>query len=198
VANFRAITAVSQAMLYLLESQYRADDFDGNPLQFEIYLARDFSRPVSAGVSLFLYRVLPNGAHRQPQGRVAPNGQRYRSQLPLDLHFLLTAWAEDPSLQHTLIGWMMRVLDDTPILPVGILDAVAPGVFRPDETVEISLAEIATEDLLRLWETLTENRYYLSVPYVARNIWLESEQLLPGQGMVQERDFGFREQNRND
>jgi hypothetical protein len=86
----------------------------------------------------------------------------------------------------------MRALEDTPILPGGLLNAVAPGVFRPDETVEIALAELNTEDLLHIWETVTENRYQLSVPYVARNIRIESTQPMTTGEPIQERELDYR------
>ena len=42
---------------------------------------------------------------------------------------MLTAWAEDPSLQNTIAGWMMRTLEDTPTLPSTLLNAVWSEVF---------------------------------------------------------------------
>ncbi len=190
MANYRAIAAVCEAIMQLLRTSDRPFDHE---LEFEIYRAKDFSRsqPMTAGVSLFLYRLFPNGAHRTPSGRIRPNGQRYRTQLPVDLQLLLTVWGQSASTQHIIAGWMMRILEDTPILPPALLNAVDPGVFRPDETVEISLAELTTEDMLRLWETVAENMYQLSVPYVARNVRIESTQLLtPGQP-IQERTFAY-------
>ena len=110
MASYRAVAAVTEAVVYLLESQYTPAKFDGNQLEFKVYLAKDFEQPMDAGVSLFLYRIYANDTHRTPKGRIAPNGERHRTQLPLDMHFLLTAWGKDASLQHTIAGWMMRVL----------------------------------------------------------------------------------------
>ena len=190
MADFRAITAVTQAIIYTLQSNYNPADFN-NDLEFEVYVAGDFSSPMTAGVSLFLYRLLPNGSHRPPSGRLAPDGRRYRNMLPLDLHFLLTVWGTDASLQHTIAGWMMRVLEDTPILPAGLVNAVAPDVFNGDETVEISLADLGTEDLFHIWETIVQNDYQLSIPYIARNIRIESTQILQSGQPVQERSFDY-------
>lgn len=190
MADFRAITAVTQAIIYTLQTNYNPADFN-NDLEFEVYVAGDFSSPMTAGVSLFLYRLLPNGSHRPPSGRLAPDGRRYRNMLPLDLHFLLTVWGTDASLQHTIAGWMMRVLEDTPILPAGLVNAVAPDVFNGDETVEISLADLGTEDLFHIWETIVQNDYQLSIPYIARNIRIESTQILQSGQPVQERSFDY-------
>ncbi len=70
----------------------------------------------------------------------------------------------------------MRVLEDTPILPAVILNSVVPGVFQPDETVDVCLTELRTEDLFRIWDVLGLNSYQLSIPYVARVIEIDSLQ----------------------
>ncbi len=174
MADYRAVTAVCDAVIYLLRSSYRPEAFN-NELEFRTFTSRDFSaNSINNGVSLFLYRIYPNGTHRTPPGRLGPDGKRMQTQLPVELHFLLTVWGKEASLQHTVAGWMMRALEDTPVLTAGLLNTVAPGSFRPDETVEISLAELRTEDLLRIWEVLGLNVYQLSVPYQARIVKIES------------------------
>jgi len=175
MADYRAIKGVTEAVIYLLRSSYSPDDFN-NELEFKIFTSKDFAKPISNGASLFLYRIYPNGVHRSPAGRVDRHGQRVQTQLPVELHFLLTIWGKEYSLQHTLAGWVMRTLEDNPMIPAGLLNAVEPGIFRNDETVEICLAELRTEDLLRIWDVLGLNLYQLSIPYVARIIHIESQQ----------------------
>jgi hypothetical protein len=187
MADYRAVATVTEAVLQLLRSNYRPEDF-GQELEFKVFTAKDFTKPLSAGVSLFLYRIFPNGVQRTPPSRPAPDGRRFPSLLPLDLHLLLTVWGKEASLQHTIAGWMMRVLEDHPIFPAALLNAVTPGVFRADETVELSLTELTNEDLLRIWDTLVQNVYQLSVPYVARMVRIESPRpISEGGGEVQER-----------
>jgi len=193
MANYRAIAAVSDAIAFLMESQYSPDDFDRIPLQFEVFLANDFaSKALDAGVSVFLYRVYTNATHRSPAGRYGQDGHRQRPMLPLDLHFLLTAWAKDSSLQHTIAGWMMRILEDTPNLPVGLLNHRYPGTFQNDETVPLCLTELTTEELFRIWEVIVNNAYQISVPYVARNVRIESIQRHFQGEPVQERLWDYQ------
>jgi hypothetical protein len=189
MASFEAVTAVSSAIINVLESQYLPEDFEGNQLEFKVYVAKDFATPMDAGVSVFLYRIYPNGTHRPPSGRLDEFGRRYRTQLPLDLHFLLTAWAKDASLQHTIAGWMMRVIEDVPSFSAGLLNSTFADVFHPDETVEISLTELSTEELFRIWEVIGEKAYQLSIPYVARTVRIESRRLTGDGAAVQERVF---------
>ncbi len=188
MADYRAIHATSSAIIDLLRSSYRREDFD-NDLVFELYTSADFDQPMSAGVSVFLYRVYTNGSHRAPSGRLGPDGRRFNSQLPLELHYLLTAWSNDASLQHTIAGWMMRTLEDFPNLPAALLNQSVTGVFRPEETVNLSLCDLRTEDLLRIWETMVDKKFQLSVPYVARMVQIESTEVMSSGEAVQERNF---------
>jgi hypothetical protein len=193
MATYHAIAAVSDAIAHLFESQYSPEDFDDIPLQFRVYLAGDFANsPMDVGISVFLYRIYANGTFRTPPGRMGPDGHRQRHMLPLDLHFLLTAWAKDASLQHSIAGWMMRLLEDTPNLPVGLLNHRYRGTFQPDETVELCLAELTTEELFRIWEVTVNNSYQISVPYVARNVRIETIQRLYEGEPIQERVWDYQ------
>lgn len=193
MADFRAVSAVCEAVMGLLRSESTAAGLD-NDLQFRVLTARQFrEEPLNAGVSLFLYRVYINGVHRLPAGHLRASGSQAAHHLPLDLHFLLSFWGREASLQHRVAGWAMRVMEDYPVLPSGLLNRVAPDVFRPEETVEISPTELSTEDLLRLWENLSQNEYHLSVPYQARAVWVEQPESAaedePSVPLVQERRF---------
>lgn len=193
MATMHAIAAASQAVIELLRSGYRAEIFDGNELELGVYTTDDFAaRGEEPGVSLFVYRVQAEGTYRMPAGRRGANGRRQRPQLPLELHFLLTAWAAEASMQHTIVAWMMRVLEDTPTLPASLLNGLWPDVFRPDESLEIVLGDLSTEELVLLWGAVTERRYHLSVPYVARVLRIESAVDEPMSLPVVERGFTVR------
>src|SRR5687767_1726837 len=107
MADFHAVAAVSEGVLQLLRSNYREEDFN-QELQFRVFTARDFADPPSAGVSLFLYRLTPCGVARTPPGPLTLDGRRSSTVLPLNMHFMLTVWGGQASLQHTIAGWMMR------------------------------------------------------------------------------------------
>ena len=191
MADYRAVAAVCDAVMSLLRSNYDPADFD-QELEFQVYTGRDFAQPMEAGVSLFLFRIFRDVTQRNPAGRLGPNGERHHARLPLELHFLLTAWGREASLQHTIAGWMTRTLEDAPVLPAGLLNARMAGVFDPAENVELLMSELPTEDLLHIWEVFGQNNYELSVPYMARSVRIASTRaVLPGDP-VQERIFDYR------
>lgn len=174
MATYLSIAAVCEAVVQLLRSSYQADNFTQIELDFKVYGSQDFASAMQAGVSLFPYRVVANGSSRLPVGRLGPDGRNRRPPLPLEVHFLLTAWAKDSSLQNTVAGWMMRALETSPILTPSLLNATWPNVFRPDETVELVLADLSTQDLLHMWDRLTGKGYQLTVPYLARIVYMEA------------------------
>src|SRR3981081_569264 len=124
---------------------------------------------MDTGVSLFLYRVLVNGGIRTP-----PSGPGTGpAALPLDLHFLLTPWAAEAAMEQEILGWVMRTLEDTPILTAGLLNARVAGVFGPDEVLEVVADQLSNAEQLQLWDVLRTD-FRPSVQYVARVVRIES------------------------
>lgn len=180
MADYRAIGAVANAVVGLLRGSCCPPEL-GDGLEFRVFGSRDFAdRPIANGVSLFIYRLVGDGTQRTLPGRAGPDGRRFKSRLPVNVHFLLTVWGGDASLQHVLAGWVMRLMEDAPVLSPPILNAGGEAVFGQDELVEVALADLTNEDLLRLWDTLGSGVVYqLSVPYVARVVQLESLEQVP-------------------
>lgn len=186
MANYRAYEAVCQSIVDLLNDNYDPADFT-TALEFDVFSVNDFKAGLTAGVSVFLYRATVNGALRTPPGRLAPNGEREIPRLPIDLHLVLTVWAAQASTQHAIAAWMMRILEDYPILPPGLLNRAVGSTFQPNESVELAIDDLPTEELLHLWELIGPQSYQLSVPYRARNIRIDSELRETEHEAVQER-----------
>jgi hypothetical protein len=175
MATYRAVEAACEAVVRLLQQSWRSELFDHTDLQFAVYRTKDFDTPMETGVSLFLYRVTVNSIQRTPPAKPGPGGRPRRPQLPLDLHFLLMPWAKSASLEQFILGWMMRTIEDTPILPAGILNTLTtPDVFGAEETVEIVVGQLSNEEMFRIWDVLP-TRYQISVPYIARVVRIDSE-----------------------
>jgi hypothetical protein len=192
MARHKAIKNTCRAIIRLLESDYNYKPKDSDPtISFALNIPRSASQspPAQNTIFLTLYRICPNNSHRIPSGRVMADGKRQKTQLPLDLYFLLTVWCDHAETQQSITGWMMRTLEDTPIIPASHLNEEDGDIFQLDETVELSLIELTTEDMVRIWETLTDSKYYLSVPYVARNVRIESYLTVDEAVLVGERKF---------
>jgi hypothetical protein len=189
VASYPAIAAMSDAVLGLLQGAAVGTEFA--TAAFAHYQASDFASPMRDGASLYLYRVTVN-ANRNLQPRLDPSGVLRRPPIPLDAHFLLTAWAGDAIRQQRLLGFAIRTLEDTPILPAGVLNRYGPeaDTFRPEETVELVYEAISVQDMGYIWD-VAQSKEQPSATYVARMIEIESGVSATGGAVVQTRQFAF-------
>lgn len=186
MATPNAIAATGQAILAMIAAGISRDEFPS--AKFELYQAKNFQTPMEEGISLYLYRVTPAGEIRNYPPRIAPDGRRYRPLLPINLHYILSAWAREALKQQRLLGQAMRVLEDTPVIPAGILNQGGPedDTFRPNETVDLIMESVSIYDMGAIWDVAKPN-VQISIAYVARMIGLESPLELPEAGNVQTR-----------
>jgi hypothetical protein len=189
LATHAAIAATTEAIIRVLRSSFEPARFNNVQLNFQVYLSEDFQQEVQPGVSLFLYRVYHSGSAGLPVRKMLPNGEKRRPSLPVDLHFLLTAWATTASLEQEIAGWMMRVIEDLPVLTPALLNGYQAGVFGADEAVEVSIGQLSVEEMFRIWEVMAPDDYHISVPYVARCIYIDPDTSAQRGGPVQERVF---------
>lgn len=175
MATHNALAAVGEAVLGLLASACPRPEFSG--AQFELYQARNFQAPMDEGVSLYLHRINPTADIRNLGPRMAPDGKRYRPSLPLDLHYLVIAWARDAVKQQRLMGWAIRELENHPILTAAVLNQHGPetDTFHSDEAVDLIFENISIYDLNSLWSSLTHHAMQPAATYVARAIRIDSD-----------------------
>ena len=88
------------------------------------------------------------------------------------------------------LGQAMRIIEDTPVLPAGILNQGGPedDTFRPNETVDMIMESVSIYDMGAIWDVAKPN-VQISIGYVARMIGLESPLELTEAGNVQTRVF---------
>ncbi len=112
-------------------------------------------------VSLFLHRVTINNHLRNVRtgSAIGPLG--------LDLHLLLTIWADDADDEHILLAWAMRELHQHAFMDRSSLGAEAAWAI--DEQINLAPAELPPEEMARIWEA-AHRGYRLSYPFVARVI----------------------------
>jgi Pvc16 N-terminal domain len=189
MATFQAIAATGQAMLGLLADACPKPEFAS--ARFELYQLTDFGNAMDEGISLYLYRVAVNGARRNIPPVVGRDGKRHRPPIPVDLHFVASTWARSAVKQQRLLGWMVRMFEDVPILPTGLLNNYGPepDIFDPGETVELILESLSLQDLNNLWSATKITNPPLSVGYVARMIGISSALPLTEAAEVQTREF---------
>lgn len=178
MAHTNAIAVSSRAILGLLEDAVPRDVFPN--ARFQLIQGADLEaapRPVNEGVTLYLYRVSFSTVRRNLPPRTDILGRRFRAPIPLDLHYLVTAWSSDAQQQQRLLGWAIRTLCDTPVIPAGYLNRFAPGgtdVFPGSEAIELIGDQISLQDLDNVWD-VARNRQQPSAAFLVRQLALDSD-----------------------
>lgn len=175
----------------LLRQQWQPARFNNNVGDFQVFQTEQFNtRPISVGVSLYVYRVLISSVQRTSPPRPRNDGLVNRRQLPVEVYFLLTPWATTASMELEILGWMLRTLEDYPIMPAGLLNTPIDGVFQSDEYVELVAWQLTNEEVFRIWDVVPGD-YRLSAPYIARTIRVESELTTREAGPVITRELEY-------
>jgi hypothetical protein len=179
VADAAALTQVGQALQQVLEQRLVALGSSGFARQPHAVLVRsedlDRNRPGNSvlrppALSLYAYRVTVNRATRAAWSAVASVDGRPR--LPVDLHILLTAWADNAEEELLLLGRGLLLYEETPTITGPLLGA-GHG-FAPTEAVQIIHDDVAPDVMMRVFEALS-GPYRLSVAYIARVVRVESQ-----------------------
>lgn len=176
MAGFRGVAAVGRSVEAVLNAAYAVEEpTEGGQSRAVLIQTEDLefetntriSRPA---MSILLYRVDFNKTTRAAWSSVGSRDGR--AHLPLDLHYLLTAWADNADEEHAIIGRTMQVLEEFGALSGPLL--FPEGDWGPDETVQLYLEDMATDDLMRTFDSLP-CKFHLSVPYIARVVVITGE-----------------------
>ncbi len=144
------------------------------------------------GLNLFLYQVTPNnaGALADLPTRRSDGSLIVRPTAALDLHYLLTGYGEDASLDgQRLLGRAITALAASPVLTRDVIAAAidaydgdaettflaASNLADQAELVKVTMIPLSLEELARLWGVFQQTPYQLSVAYRATVVMLEAD-----------------------
>jgi hypothetical protein len=115
----------------------------GSPPDFAVVGASDFSGATRGAnaITLFLHRVV-------------------KLTDLLELHFILSFWTQQSSMEHLLAGWVLRELEQTPMIPV----ATFGGVDDFNCNLKVRRSD---EDARQVWKLITSDPLRLSLSYIA-------------------------------
>lgn len=181
MSNSLAIATVSLALRNLLLAKVPAIDPGLDELEVTLQppdLAR--KNVTKAQLNVFMYGVGQNPAWRNadpPHG--ARPGEHAPPALPLDLHYLLTAYgrgeSDNDGTGHRVLAAAMSVLHDHPLLGSDLLrDALEDNDLADQvERVRITPLPLGIDDMSRLWTSFQSN-YRISVAYECAVILIDS------------------------
>jgi len=181
LATFSAIAAAALSLERLLNRAFAEQQPVPNPgPETKAVLVRttDFENPGQSigatALSVFLYRVEFNKTVRAAWSAVG--GQRGLGHAPLDLHFLLTPWADNAEHELLILGRTVQCLEETPSLSGPLLNPT--GGWAANETVQVVAEDLSVEAVMRTFDSLPTD-YRLSVAYVARVVRVDGRTAEP-------------------
>jgi hypothetical protein len=176
LAGFEAIAAAGKSIERLLNAAFTSvQPIPTKTTHAVLVQTRDFEKDNvgpnigTPALSIYLYRADFNKTMRASWSAIG--SQDGQAHLVLDLHFLLSAWADNAEYEHRIIGRAMQALETTPVLSGPSLEAF--GGWSPAEAVQLVLEEISTEAIMRTFDSLPTD-YRLSIPYIARMVRIDS------------------------
>lgn len=180
MADYLSIAAAARSVERLLNLAFDEDEPVPEQQTKAVLIRTDDFDSEGVGVitppalSIFVYRIDFNRTLRSAWSAVG--SQEGRAHLPLDVYFLITPWAENADFELRILGRAMAALDANPILSGPLLDPL--GGWQPGEAMQVCLADLTTEDLMRTFDSLPVD-YQLSVLYVTRVITLTERTATP-------------------
>lgn len=183
MSNSFAIAAVTVTLRTILDQGVK--DLGGSVTILPLDKA---GKDGSGSVNLFLYQVSRNAAWaNRDMPRQVMQGETGMPPLPLDLHYLITAFASDndtgKASDHALLGRAMRVLHDHPVLSADDIRAATKGQFGPlpdndldqqPEHVRVTQQPLSIDELSKLW-TGFGMQYRVSAAYQVGVTLIESD-----------------------
>jgi hypothetical protein len=179
MANLFAIHSVGDSLVTYLRNSYETSLIipqsfrSRNTCSFQLISSGELNNPskiTGTSLTLFLYRVTVN-EHLRNAALTGSNSDD-NAPLSLDLHYLMTIWADGALAEHTILAWAMREIYLNPVLDISSLTPEAN--WTAGEIVQLIPAELSNEDIMRIWDAL-EPPYRLSVSYIARVVRIEAD-----------------------
>jgi hypothetical protein len=173
MANLRAIHSVGFSLIKYLRNAYPDDLRAEFPCDFRLVASGEMNGDkvdFGTAVTLYLHRVtmnpyVRNSAHLNAQ-------QQTTLPLSVDLHYLLSIWADNSPAEHTILGWAIRQLYQHQTLSQS--DLTPEGGWGAGDFVQVIPSELSNEDVMRIWDALDPG-YRLSVSYIARVVRIEAD-----------------------
>ncbi len=179
MATFTVISDVGDTLLGLLR-----DNLDGLIAQDHVSLASpaDIESDTAPRLSLFLYQINENRYLKNEDIGTADAGKIGYPGLPLNLFYLLTAYAQTRDTEHQILGRTMQIFHDHAVIRGSLLRGSIAGTF---EEIIVALNPISLEDMNRLWSIFPSTPYRLSITYQVSTALIDSTRERSGDRVIE-------------
>jgi hypothetical protein len=173
MAHYRAILSVGESLITYLRNAYPQELRDQFTCDFRLVSSNELNADeldFGTAITLYLHRVTMDPHLRNTGSTTGPFATRVP--VSLELHYLLTVWADTATREQTLIGWVIRELYQHEALSQS--DLTPAGGWSPDEVIQVIPGEISNEDMMRIWDAI-QPPFHVSLSYIARVVRIDPE-----------------------
>jgi hypothetical protein len=121
-------------------------------------------------INLYLYQVVEQPHTKNVAGIARDPENTQYPPLSLNLYYLLTPYANDPTSAHKVLGDVMRIFYENAIVRDNQL---TPALRLATDRLAIVLLSMKLEELTRIWNAM-QTPYRLSVCYEVRVVPIEA------------------------
>ncbi|WP_224285433.1 DUF4255 domain-containing protein [Streptomyces sp. LS1784] len=182
MSNHLAIATVSEALRLLITRALSPDI----PFAVEVSARKPPTEPpTDPTITVFLYQVTPNASlrNRDAPTRATDGTVLTRPAAALDLHYLISCYGEETQLVgQRLLGCVVRALTEQPLLSRQLIEEAAtqPYLVGTDlaaspQRVRFTPTPMDVDEMSKLWMTLFQTPYALSVAYQATAVFVEGK-----------------------
>lgn len=139
-----------------------------------------------AQLNIFLFQISPSSSLRNAGVQGGPGQANSRPPLALDLHYLITAYGDQPYAVEMLLGHTMDALHETPVLsrdlmhnvlahpvaegtPESLKSFISIHSAHQAEQLKITPLTLSLEELTALWSSL-QCSYAPSIAYLVSTV----------------------------
>jgi hypothetical protein len=181
MADYSVLAEVGESLAGVLWEEIQLDSQVNGLIDHENRISlespADLRNNDAVRLSIYLYRIV-EGANSKNQPPIQVDGVKLRKPpLALELFYLITPLVGSPREQQVVLGKVMQVLYDRPILEGADL---AGSLAASGEEIRVILKPVELEETTRIWQAM-EMSYRLSVVYLVRVAMVDSrrEPLIP-------------------
>lgn len=188
MSNYLAIATVTATLQRSLQASIQTD-VDGARVT-TVRPDRLSSGAPEAGVNIYLYDILMNPAWRSADLRQRHSEEKYtkRSQIGLDLYYLLTCYGNDVELEpQRLMGSVIRTFNSksnlTPdLIRETVTDSTLTFLADSDlaeqiETISLTPVDLNVEEISKIWSVFFQTPYSLSIAYKTSIILIDAGEI---------------------
>jgi hypothetical protein len=122
-------------------------------------------------ISIYLYNIIENIHFINKELQKIDYTTLHYPPMAIDLFYLLTPFGSDSTQEKYMLGKVMQIFYDNPVLNGSVLHGSLEGT---DEEIKLISNPLSLDDLNKIWSTFQETGYRLSISYLVTPVMIDS------------------------